>query len=280
MNRTFTHQRPDLGVQKCRLGLYAKLHARQPTLARWGSLFGALAVPTLLLSLIDHRQVLGVNTWIKPAKFFVSLAIYFFTLAWAFAFITPARREGRSARYVVRAAIATGVIEQSIITVRAALGQQSHFNVATFFDAFWYDVMAVAALFLVSSAVVLGVMVRRSQVLHGARLVGWSAGLVIGGIFGGLTGSMLGRGPTHFVGGPSTERMNVPFLGWSTTVGDLRIAHFFALHSMFVLPVIGALAYRRWGSARRGTVVTLVATIGWTIIVLGTLVNALAGKGI
>ena len=80
---------------------YSELMRRQPTMARAGVGAAVLAIPSALLGLLDHRQVLGINTWIKPTKFFLSMSIYILTIAWAFAFLSPERRGRRAARYVV-----------------------------------------------------------------------------------------------------------------------------------------------------------------------------------
>jgi hypothetical protein len=257
---------------------YSELVRRQPTLTRAGIGAAALALPSALVGLIDHRQVLGINTWIKPTKFFLSMAIYILTIAWAFAFLSPERRNRRAARYVVVVTIAAAVLEQTIITVRAALGQRSHFNIGTPLDAAWYNVMAVGAVLLVSTAVVMSVMVWRSKVLTGSRRFAWSAGLFLAGTLGGFTGGVLGGGKNHFVGDATSDTMGIPLLGWSRSVGDLRIAHFTALHSMFVLPFIGWLVHRRWGDTKRASTITLVACFVWIAVVLGTFANALAGR--
>jgi hypothetical protein len=275
MNTTTLRPQPMKGQPAA---CYAELMRRQPTLTRTGIALAALALPSAALGLVDHRQVLGVNTWIKPTKFFVSIAIYILTIGWAFAFLNPERRGRRAARYVVAATIAAAVLEQTIVTVRAALGQRSHFNTVSPLDAAWYNVMAVGAVFLVSAAVVMSVLVWRSKVLTGTRRFAWSAGLFLAGTLGGFTGFVLGGGKTHFVGTAASDAMGIPILGWSRSVGDLRVAHFTALHSMFVLPLVGWVVHRRWGDTKTASTITLVVCFVWIAVVLGTFANALAGR--
>ena len=258
-------------------GLWPALLAGQPVLARFGAGMAALAPVTLLLAAVDDRTVLGVDTWFKPTKFFLSIAVYALTLAWAFRYLTPERKASRAGRYVVRVTVVAGLLEQSVIVVRAALAQQSHFNVATPLDAGLYYAMGLGAVLLVSTAAVTGVQLKRSGLLPPARLLGWHAGLLLAGVLGGLTGGVMGSGTSHLVGADGDDRQGLPFLGWSTSVGDLRIAHFLALHAMFVLPLVGWLAGRT-APGRAGVAVTWAAVLGWTAVVLAVLVNALAGN--
>lgn len=236
----------------------------------------------MLLGLVDHRQVLDVNTWIKPTKFFLSTSAYAATLAWAFQYVDPDQRRSRRAKFVVGATVGAGALELVIITARAALGQQSHFNTGTVLDSFWYNVMAVGALVLVSTAAVLGRLVWKSAVLAGARRIGWATGLGLAGTFGAVTGMVMGSGTGHMVsaaGRVATSTSTVPFLGWATDIGDLRIAHFAALHAMFVLPLVGAWASRRL-SEQPASRVTAVTALAWTAVIVGVMANALAGNGL
>lgn len=254
------------------------LVARQPTLACFGVAMVAAAIPSLMLMAVDDRRLLGVNVWEKPTRFFVSIGIYALTLAWAFAFLSPEQHSGRAARSVVAVTVGAGALEQAIITVRAALGQQSHFNVVTSADAAWFSLMGVGAVLLVSTAAVTGAMVWRSGVLAGARRVGWSAGLFIAGLLGGMTGWLMASSGSHLVGEATGDPHGLPVLGWSTSVGDLRIAHFLALHSIFVLPLVGWAADRRWGKRPIAAGVTWAATILWVGAVVSAFANAMAGN--
>lgn len=251
--------------------------AGRRVLIRFGVAMAALAPLTLLLAAVDDRTVLGVDTWFKPAKFFLSIAIYALTLAWAFRYLTPERATSRAARSVVRVTVVAGTLEQAVIVARAALAQQSHFNVATPLDAGLYYAMGLGAVLLVSTAAVTGVQVRRSRLLPPARLLGWSSGLLLSGVLGGLTGAVMGSGTSHLVGSDGDDRTGLPFLGWSTSVGDLRIAHFLALHAMLVLPLVGWLTHRLV-PGRVAVAATAVAALTWTLVVVAVLANALAGN--
>ena len=65
-------------------------------------------------------------------------------------------------------------------------------------------------------------------------------------------------------------------MGWSRTGGDLRVAHFFALHLHQALPLVG-LAIVRGGLPRPMVAVHLSAVlmVGWVIFVF---VQALQGR--
>jgi hypothetical protein len=43
----------------------------------------------------------------------------------------------------------------------------------------------------------------------------------------------------HTVGAADGVELGLPFVNWSTRYGDLRIAHFFALHALQIFPLAG-----------------------------------------
>lgn len=75
----------------------------------------------------DPRMLNGVSVWVKPAKFAAFFVAWFWTLAWAWGVLAPAAREGRAARIILWGTLIAGGFEQGWITLRAALGQPSHF---------------------------------------------------------------------------------------------------------------------------------------------------------
>jgi hypothetical protein len=63
-------------------GLWLQLRSRNPILA-WTAFFhAALFLIALGLFMVDTREVMGINPWIKPMKFMASISIYLVTIAW------------------------------------------------------------------------------------------------------------------------------------------------------------------------------------------------------
>ena len=64
------------------LRLSRELWRRSPVLVATGWLHLGLFFVALILSLVDERLVMGLNVWIKPMKFMVSITVYLWTVAW------------------------------------------------------------------------------------------------------------------------------------------------------------------------------------------------------
>src|SRR4051812_26673737 len=119
---------------------YRRVRQGNRALARLG--LGCLALLAVALGLmaIDSRQVLGASTWLKPAKFALSVAITSFTLAWVLRHLPLPTKGGRRAVALV---VWLFALELVIIAVQAARGVPSHFNNATALDGFLFGVMGL-----------------------------------------------------------------------------------------------------------------------------------------
>lgn len=259
-----------------RRGLPAELRQRQPLLTVFGLILLAMAVPVALAALFDPRTLEGVGVWIKPLKFLLSVSLYALTFAWFFGYLPEERRHARPARVIVWTILIAGTFEIAYITLQGARGLASHFNESTPFYTFMYGLMGVGALLLTATAALLARELGRHApprlpaVFRHSLVVGLAATFVLGSL-SGLVISQLGQ-QVGADGGGTT----LPFFGWSRTGGDLRVAHFFALHALQVLPLAGA------GLARLPSRPALAlfwpfaaAYLLWTLF---TLVQALQGE--
>jgi hypothetical protein len=75
----------------------------------------------------------------------------------------------------------------------------------------------------------------------------------------------------HNVGVPGDAQARLPLLGWSMEVGDLRAPHFFALHAMQVLPLLGHLVDRHCIPSRSLWMVAVLYAIFTTLVFLQAL---------
>jgi hypothetical protein len=251
-------------------GVLAELDRRQPVLARLGWAMLAVLAACLVAMALDGRAYNGVSVWVKPAKFAASFVAWCWTLAWAWGVLDATAREGRTARIVLWGTVAAAVFEQGWITLRAALGQPSHFA-QDLLGAVMYLLMGLGAVTLVALAAVLGLLVLRRPAAGQPRawVLAVGLGLVIGGVLGGVTGSTISAFDTPRIGGALTDAGHLAPFFWSRDGGDLRIAHFLGVHAMQALPLL-ALA----GVGARGVA---AGAAGWLVLTVAAFAAALAG---
>jgi hypothetical protein len=193
------------------------------------------------LQFTDVRLLAGVSVWEKPAKFFLSLIVQAATVAWAISLLPRPARGVKTASWLFVSAL---VIEMVYMIYRAFLGEASHFNVSTSFAALMYAVMGVGSLTLVSTSAFVGWRVWQQR---GSNLMREAAGfgLMFGALLGTIAGAYLSSHTSHWIGGDQTDVTGLGFFHWSTTGGDLRVAHFIGLHTSQALP-LAALSGNKW----------------------------------
>jgi hypothetical protein len=252
----------------------------------------ALLAASSLMQVLDARLVGDVSAWLKPAKFAASIVLAAPTLAW----IVGALGAGRGPRRAAAVMAAMGALELTIITAQAARGVPSHFNFATPLDGALFQIMGAGiTTFWIAEAYV---AVRAFRHRFADVALGWGVRLgLVATLLGGAVGFVMphptpsqlaslraGR-PTpaigaHAVGVPDGGP-GLPVTHWSTTGGDLRVPHFFGLHGLQVLPLMGfwlARRARRTGRAAAATrtmVAVGAAYVGLTIV---TLIQALRAQ--
>ncbi|MBD2704657.1 hypothetical protein IC229_28730 [Spirosoma sp. BT702] len=231
----------------------------------WFCLLGTIVCT--ILTLITHTEVLGINAFIKPGKFFVSIAIFTWTMGW-FTGLLPQRNKVRIYSWVVINAM---LIELLIITAQAALGKLSHFNISSFADARLFDVMGAAITILTIWTAYIGYLFFRHkpEQIDVAYLWGIRLGILLFVIFA-FEGFVMAAKLRHTIGAPDGGP-GLPVMNWSTRYGDLRVAHFFGMHALQLLPLFA------YYVARRSSHVILLAAFYFLFITF-LLMQALAGK--
>lgn len=228
------------------LHVLRELLARQPVLARFGLALLALAALTLLPLALDLRLVNGEPAWLKPFKFFVSLALFALTSAWFFGYLRPEGREHWLGRIVVYAIVSMSAFEMTYIVLQSLRGLPSHFFTSDPFHRLMYGLMGYGAVILTTSQLVLAIALLRfgRSDLPRMFLAAVIAGLLLTWALGTMTGLAMGSRAERYVGGV-IPAATLPVLGWSLTGGDWRPAHFLALHAQQIVPVAGALLTAR-----------------------------------
>jgi hypothetical protein len=194
-------------------------------------------MPTLLTMAIEVRTLNGINVWIKPAKFELSVAIQFLTVAWFLQLLPFEQRAGRLVTALCQTMAVVGILEIAYIVLQASKGEASHFNSSTPLSIALYSLMGIGAITMLSISGWLGVMILRHGETGKPFVYVAGLSLVAGSLLGGLTGIFISANQGHWVGGLHTDAGGLPIFGWSRTGGDLRVAHFFGMHIMQAVPI-------------------------------------------
>jgi hypothetical protein len=251
-------------------GAYSELRGRQPHLASAALLCLIALVPVLLAYGLDVRTINGISVWTKPAKFLVSFVVYYATLAWVFGYLPRAVRATRSGRVVVWLALGAGVYEIAWLLLAAASGVPSHFNDMSRTWSIAYNVAGIGSVALIAAILLQGLLVARApgESIAPAMRTALLIGAIVTFVATLITAGYLASGTGHWVGGAHSDAAGLPVMGWSRTGGDLRVAHFWALHAQQAIPLVGwalvLLGRPNAASAVRAAAVAYAALIAFT----------------
>ncbi len=202
-----------------------------------GTIHFVLFLSLLLYLPFNNMVVLGLNSVIKPMKFAISIWMY----SWTMAIIMSYFENQKKVKIYSWAAVICMSFEQIAITFQALCGEQSHFNKSNTFGIIVYELMGIFILTITLwTAYMAYVFIKqKTHSLSSQIILSLRIGLiyfVIFSLFGGYIGSKTG----HTVGADDGGN-GLWFLNWSTFFGDLRVAHFFGIHSLQIIPLFGFL---------------------------------------
>lgn len=217
------------------MNFISQLRERNPLLF-WFGLFNLLTgIICLILIPLDEMQILGVSRWLKPAKFYLSVGLMILTMGWLLNYLNNAKKIRQFSRWLVISMF----FENGLILLQAIRGTTSHFNIKTPFDGVIFSLMGIFILIFTITCILICISFFRQKQFNIPDAYVWGIRLgllffIIFSIEGGMMLSLL----KHTVGGEDGGP-GLPVVNWSKQYGDLRIAHFFGIHSLQILPIIG-----------------------------------------
>jgi hypothetical protein len=208
-----------------------------------------VAIALIPLWMLDSSQLLGVSVWEKPIKFYISAAIFSFTYSWLSSFLTRGGRWVKLTGFVIAMSLAVEIV---IILAMASIGETSHFNVSTPTAIAIWSIMATFISIVLFSTIFISIMIMiQKQQPFNLKLalalgsINTAVGMGLAYLMTWPTATQLanyqGIAGAHAVG-VSDGGPGLPFLGWSTVAGDLRVGHFFGLHSIQVAAILLAIS--------------------------------------
>ncbi len=209
---------------------------RRNTLLFWFGLFNLLVgIVCTILQFTDDIQVLGVNRWLKPTKFYLSVCLMVWTLDWLMYYLADIRKVKKYSWFI----IVSMFFENGLILLQAIRSTTSHFNFTNKLNIIVFQLMGLwVVVFTITIFFVTALFFKQKQFNINILYV-WSIriGLVFFLLFSLEGGVMIGV-LKHTIGAADGSH-GLPVVNWSKQYGDLRIAHFFGMHSLQVLPLAG-----------------------------------------
>ena len=251
--RLRSHRQPFTPERSGPLALLRRSWALNAPLTLLGILMGGTLLAALVGLVVDPRVITGAPAWLKPAKFAISVAVYSFTFVYLLQFVRGRRWLVAFAANVTALAL---LVEVAILVGQVIRGTTSHFNYSTPLDATLFQIMGGFIIPMWTMALILGVLLLFQRMPD--PVWAWALRLSVLLALVGMGVAFLMTSPTaaqlaeaqagkelliigaHTVGA-ADGGPGLPFLGWSTVAGDLRVPHFFGLHALQVMLILGLL---------------------------------------
>lgn len=229
------------------------------------SFFGAFVC--FMATKYSTIQIMGISGWIKPLKFFLSVGIF----TWTMGFYLQYLENQKQVEYYTWSMIVLFSVELILIVYQAARGKTSHFNIATPTDSFIFNVMAVAITILMLHTLYIAILFFNQNQFDAPEymILAIKLSILVTVLFA-FEGFAMGSLLKHTIGGQDGSE-GLPLINWSKRFGDLRVAHFFGIHALQIIPLTTYLI------AKSKRDVIIISSV-YFLFVTFTLLQALQGK--
>ena len=250
------------------VGFIKELKVRNEYLFYFGLLCVIISIVCIVLTKTSSSEVQGVNAWYKPFKFAVSIGLFSWSMAWYCYYLS-----GFNVTPFNWSVIILFGPELIYIIFQASKGELSHFNISTPTHSLLYSLMGLAAVLITLYTAYIGFLFFTQSFPNLPSHYIWAIrlGILIFVIFS-FEGALMSSQMSHSVGAIN-DNSNWWIIGWSKTVGDLRVSHFIGMHALQLLPFLSFYIFKN-------TKATIIISLLYAVLATTTLVQALKGKPI
>jgi hypothetical protein len=250
------------------ISLIHEIKFRNEHLFYFGLFCLILSIVCIVLTKTTTLQVQNLNAWVKPFKFALSIGLFSWTMAWYCYYLSDFNVTPFNWTVIILFGF-----ELVYIVFQASKGQLSHFNISTPAYSLLYSLMGLAAVIVTIYTAYIGWLFFTQTFPNLPSYYVWSIrlGILIFVVFS-FEGGLMGSRMNHSVGAIN-DNSNWWIVGWSKTVGDLRVSHFIGMHALQILPLLSFCVFKN-------TKGTIVVSVLYGLLAASTLVQALNGKPI
>ena len=248
------------------LGFTKELKIRNEHLFYFGLMCLILGLVCIVLIKTTTTQIHGVNAWNKPFKFAVSIGMFSWTMAWFCDYLADFNVTPFNWTVIILFGFEVGYI-----FFQASKGELSHYNISTPTYSMLYSLMGLVAVIVTLYTAYIGVLFFSQSFPELPIYYVWAIrlGILIFVIFS-FEGALMGSRMNHSVGAIN-DNSNWFIVGWSKTVGDLRVSHFIGMHALQLLPLLSFYILKN-------TKATIIISLLYAVLATTTLVQAINGK--
>jgi len=245
-----------------------ELKIRNEYLFYFGLLCVILSMVCVVLTKTTSTQVHGISAWLKPFKFAVSIGVFSWTMAWYCHYLSGFNVTPFNCTVIILLGF-----ELVYIIFQASKGHLSHFNISTPTYSLLYSLMGLAITIVTLYTAYVGVLFFTQPFPDLPSYYVWAIrlGILVFVVFS-FEGALMGSRMNHSVGAIN-DNSNWLIVGWSKTVGDLRVSHFVGMHALQLLPLLSFYIFKN-------TKGTIIISLLYGLLATNTLVQALKGKPI
>ena len=245
---------------------FRDMMSSQPQLMIFTGLMLALLVPTTLLLFFDNRAWRDAAIWSKPLKFMLSAAAFSATTARFILFLPTSLQKSALIKKLSWMVVGASTFEVFYISWQAAVGDGSHYQIRSTSHSTLFHLMAVVAVCLSATQVVLAMLISRYSASKSLFVNSVVIGLWL--TFFLATASDVVLGSTQ----PQTGA-GLPIVGWHLSQPDVRPAHFLGVHANQLIPLGGWLLQSSQAPAGKFwlAVLSLVYILVWALLTIWAL---------